>query len=162
MSDFQHIRQLCETMVNANPDDHFHALGLQFTLIEKGKTRVVLPYSEAIVGNPETGVIHGGALTALLDTACGFAAMTALDRLGLCPTIDLRIDYMGPAKPGLPVYAQAEAYRVTKQVIFCRGIAYQDDKDRPVAHCVANFTRLDPEVSQQMEALLQQQLTGEG
>jgi uncharacterized protein (TIGR00369 family) len=149
------IRQLCQLMFTANPGDHFHALGIAFTDIQQGKIEARLPYRHAIVGNPENGLIHGGALTALLDTSCGFAAVTALEQLTLCPTLDLRIDYMRPAKPGLTIYAEAEAYRVTANVIFCRGLAYQEDKNNPIAYCTANFTRMDAEVARTMSTQLE-------
>ncbi len=160
MADLDKIRKLCKLMINANPGDHFSTLGLRFVRIEQGKTVAELPYSEGIVGNPETGVIHGGALTALLDSSCGFAAVAALDELSLCPTMDLRVDYMRPAEPHKPVYAMAEAYRVTRQVVFCKGVAYQDDIDKPVALCVANFTRLDPEISAEMAKMIEPFLDG--
>jgi len=150
MVDLEVLRKLCRLMTTANSGDHFHALGLRFTRIEKDRIQAELPYSEDIVGNPATGVIHGGALTALLDTCCGFAAVVALDELALCPTMDLRIDYMGQAQPGKSVFAEAEAYRVSRHVIFCRGVAFQEDRDRPIAHCVANFSRLDPQVAAEM------------
>lgn len=152
------IRQLCDLMLNANANDHFHTLGMAFTEIQKGKVNTQLPYSHAIVGNPENGIIHGGALTALLDTSCGFAAVTALEQLALCPTMDLRTDYMRPAKPGQTIYAEAEAYRVTSNVVFCRGLAYQEDKNNPIAYCVANFIRMDAKVASAMAAQLDQLL----
>ena len=152
------IRQLCALMLNDNPGDHFHTLGMSFTDIQPGKIRARLPYRHAIVGNPESGIIHGGAVTALLDTSCGFAAVAALEQLSLCPTMDLRIDYMQPAKPGMTIHAEAEAYRITTNVIFCRGLAFQEDRERPIAHCVANFIRMDRDVSAAMSAQLEHRL----
>jgi len=60
MADIEKLRKLCKLMVSANPGDHFHALDMRFTRLEEGKVLAELPYSESIVGNPETGVIHGG------------------------------------------------------------------------------------------------------
>lgn len=72
-----------------------------------------LPYSTQIIGNPETGVIHGGAITTLMDTTCGISTVCVLPEFEVCPTIDLRIDYMRPAEPNKDVYGFAECYRVT-------------------------------------------------
>ncbi len=141
--DLDDVRKLCELMVHANKDDHFHALGIEVTDIEHKKVTMRLDYNEDLVGNPETGVIHGGAITALLDSCCGFAASTALDQLGLTPTIDLRIDYMGPAEPHQPIYGVGEVYRTSKHVIFTRGIAHQGDPDRPIAQAVGNFVSME-------------------
>lgn len=126
---------------------HCEVLGIEVRDADVGKLSLELPYSEMIVGNPETGVIHGGPLTTLMDTACGFAAICALDEFSLAPTLDLRIDYMRAAEPGKSVIGDAEAYRVTRNVIFARGIAYHEgEEDQPIAHCTATFMRLDPDV----------------
>lgn len=125
---------------------HCQEIGLELVSADKGRLTLKLPYSEKLVGNPISGVIHGGALTTLLDTACGFAAPLAVEGPAVCPTLDLRIDYMRAAVPGEAIIGEAEVYRVTGNVIFARGIAWQDDRDKPVAHCVATFMRLEPQV----------------
>lgn len=125
---------------------HCQEIGLELVSANKGQLTLRLPYSQDLVGNPVSGVIHGGALTTLLDTACGFAAPLAIDGPAVCPTLDLRIDYMSAAIPGEAITGEAEVYRVTSNVIFARGIAWQDDRNKPVAHCVATFMRLDPQV----------------
>jgi uncharacterized protein (TIGR00369 family) len=121
---------------------HCQVLGMQVhTALPTGLT-LRLPYSGHIVGNPETGVIHGGALTTLMDTTCGIATVCVLAEFEICPTIDLRIDYMRSAKPNKDVFGFAECYRVTPTIIFVRGYAYQDDPQEPIAHVVGTFMRM--------------------
>jgi uncharacterized protein (TIGR00369 family) len=127
---------------------HCQVLNIQLVSASNGLLTLELPYSEHIVGNPDSGVIHGGALTTLLDTTCGFVIPISLEQFSICPTLDLRIDYMTAAQPNKSVFARSELYRVTENVIFSRGIAYQDNIDKPIAHCVATFMRLPPEVTQ--------------
>ncbi|MFA7553626.1 MAG: PaaI family thioesterase [Spongiibacteraceae bacterium] len=124
-----------------NAARHCWVLGLKVESIAAANLTLSLPYSPQIIGNPENGVIHGGALTTLLDTTCGFSVAIALNIFMITPTLDLRIDYMTSAKPNLTVYATAEVYRITKHVVFCRGTAYQDDISKPIAYCVATFMR---------------------
>lgn len=122
---------------------HSMVLGMELKQVSPEGILVRLPYSDQIVGNPETGVIHGGAITSLMDQACGLAVAAALaPEFDITPTIDLRIDYMRPAEPGKDVFAFVEAYRKTRQVVFTRGIAFHEDRNKPIAHCVANFTRM--------------------
>jgi uncharacterized protein (TIGR00369 family) len=126
---------------------HCKVLGIEVLAFDEGQLVLSLPYSKAIIGNPDTGVIHGGALTTLMDTACGFAAVAALDQFAITPTLDLRIDYMGAAKPGKTVLGEAEVYRVSDNIIFARGMAYHEgERERPIAHCTATFMRIESDV----------------
>ncbi|MFC6300030.1 hotdog fold thioesterase [Pseudomonas sp. CCM 7893] len=121
---------------------HCQVLGIQVHDASGEGMTLVLPYNQNIVGDPQTGVIHGGALTSLMDTACGMATLCVLPEFEVCPTLDLRIDYMHPAEPHKPVFGFAQCYRVTTDVIFTRGFAYQDDPQQPIAHVVGTFMRM--------------------
>ncbi|AKJ98367.1 MULTISPECIES: PaaI family thioesterase [Pseudomonas] len=121
---------------------HCQVLGLKLHSASPEGLTVILPFSPRIVGNPLTGIIHGGALTSLMDTACGMSTLCVLPQFEVCPTLDLRIDYMHAAEPHKDVYGFAQCYRVTPDVIFTRGIAYQDDPEQPIAHVVGTFMRL--------------------
>jgi uncharacterized protein (TIGR00369 family) len=121
---------------------HCQVLGLTVHAIDSQRLTLRLPYSQQIIGNPETGVIHGGAITTLMDTTCGISTLCVLPDFELCPTLDLRIDYMRPAEPHKDVFGVAECYRVTSTIIFTRGYAYQDDPEQPIANVVGTFMRL--------------------
>ena len=121
---------------------HCQHLGLTIEQADEQGLVIKLPYSEKIVGNPVTGLIHGGAITTLMDTCCGISTVCYLPSFEICPTLDMRIDYMRPAEPGKAIYGFAECYRVTPTVIFTRGVAYQDDKEQPIAHVVGTFMRM--------------------
>ncbi|MDR9424190.1 MAG: PaaI family thioesterase [Marinobacter sp.] len=116
-------------------------LGLVTRDAGEGYLVLELPYSEHIIGNPDTGAIHGGAITTLMDTASGSVMICALDHFELCPTLDLRVDYMHPAEPGKPVFARAETYKVTPNIIFTRCEAYQEEGNT-IANCVGTFMRI--------------------
>lgn len=116
-------------------------LGLTVTSAKEGQLILCLPYSDRIIGNPDTGVIHGGAITTLMDTASGSVIMCSLDDFELCPTLDLRVDYMRPAAPHKPVYARAETYKVTRNIIFTRCEAFQEPGET-IANCVGTFMRI--------------------
>jgi uncharacterized protein (TIGR00369 family) len=103
---------------------------------------IELPYNEQHVGNPSTGVIHGGVLTTLMDTACGTMVINALPEFELCPTLDLRVDYVRAAEPKKSIFAFAEACRVSRNVVFTRCTVHQGDVNEPVANCVAAFMRI--------------------
>jgi uncharacterized protein (TIGR00369 family) len=123
---------------------HNRALGLEMVALEDGEARMRLPYSLDLVGNPETGVLHGGAITSLMDACCGAAVFMKLRSPVPIATLDLRIDYLRPAAAGREVLAHAVCYRVTRNVAFVRGVAYHDDQDDPVAAAAGAFMLATP------------------
>lgn len=118
---------------------HNRALGMKIVQIANAEAVFELPYDEKLVGNPDTGTLHGGVITALLDGASGAAVFAALSDLVPIATLDLRIDYLRPAEAGRAVTAKATCYKMTRNVAFTRAVAYHDDPDDPIAHSVGTF-----------------------
>lgn len=125
---------------------HCQLLQMRVEQADGDGVTLCLPYSPSIVGNPSTGAIHGGAITTLMDTALGMATLCVLPSFEVCPTLDLRIDYMHPGLADKPVYGHAQCYRVTRDVIFIRGSAYQDDPGQPIAQVVGTYMRLGKDI----------------
>ena len=55
---------------------HARALGMRLIGMGEGRAQIEMDYDDRLIGDPETGVIHGGAVSALMDTCCGAAAMS--------------------------------------------------------------------------------------
>lgn len=121
---------------------HSRALGMELTEIGPGTATIAMAYDPRFVGDPATGVLHGGAISALMDTASGASVMShpaAADAIATA-TLDLRVDYMRPATPGQRVTAKAECFHVTRSVAFIRVTATDEDEARPVATGTGTFT----------------------
>lgn len=130
--------QIAKDFIRVLP--HSVALGMDLTEIGDGVAEILMPYNKRLVGDPETGVIHGGAVSALMDTCGGAAVMSHPTGPAGTATIDMRIDYMRPATPGQTIVARAECYHITRTVAFVRATAVDDDTDRPVATATSAFT----------------------
>lgn len=118
---------------------HMRELGIRFLKADHGVAVGVVPYRAELVGDPATGVLHGGVVTTLLDSTAGAAVMSALSSLSPVATLDLRIDYLRPSTPNTPLHARAECYKIAHDVAFARGIAYNADPQDPVASMAATF-----------------------
>lgn len=116
------------------------ALDLALDGVGEGWAEMSMPYDPALVGDPATGVLHGGAVSALMDTTCGAAVMSHPAAGEATATLDLRIDYLRGATPGQRVRARADCVHVTRTVAFVRATTFDDDAAAPVASATAAFT----------------------
>ncbi len=119
---------------------HAQSLGMQLVAMGDGKATIAMPYDPRLIGDPLTGVLHGGAISALMDTASGASVLCHPAAPLTTATLDLRIDYMRPATPGQTVTAHAVCHHVTRTVAFIRVTATDADTARPVAMGTGTFT----------------------
>ena len=102
---------------------HSRALSMRVESVAAGTATLSMPWSPDIVGDPATGVVHGGAVSALMDTSGGAAVMSHPEAVGITATMDLRIDYMRAANPRERITATATCFHVTRSVAFVRAEA---------------------------------------
>lgn len=118
---------------------HNRALGMRVREIRRAEAIFELPYDTKLVGNPDTGVLHGGVITALLDACSGAAVFAALTEWKPIATLDLRIDYLRTGEPGRDITCRAHCYKLTRNVAFTRAVAYHDDENDPIATSMGTF-----------------------
>lgn len=130
--------KLARQFIQALP--HSVALGMEVVDLKNGTAVISMPYDEKLIGDPKTRVVHGGAVSALMDTSCGAAVMSHPSNPAGTATMDLRIEYLRAAKPGQTIVTTATCYHVTRSVAFVRAAATDDDAENPVAIATGTFT----------------------
>jgi uncharacterized protein (TIGR00369 family) len=92
----------------------FHRLiGLEMVRAEDGVVELRLPWRDELGRAHGSDWFHGGVISALIDIAGDYAIASKLGR-GV-PTIDLRVDYLRPARRG-DLLARARAIKVGRTV----------------------------------------------
>lgn len=118
---------------------HNRALGLRLVDVDAEHIVSELPYDPRLIGNPETGFLHGGAITSQMDATCGMAVPIKMKRPVAIATLDLRIDYLKPATPGESVFCRASCFKTTRNIAFVRGTADCGNPEDPIASAAGTF-----------------------
>lgn len=122
---------------------HTALLGIQIVGIDGDELTLKLPYQKSLVGDPEAGTLHGGALTVLLDQTLGMSTIcSARVEPSVTPTLDLRIDHLGVAPSGMDIFACAHVYKTTRKILFVEGFAYCESRDKPIAKATGSWVRV--------------------
>lgn len=114
-------------------------LGVELQSLDAGDCVLVLPAREDFIGDPDSGVVHGGVITALFDIAFGVAIFYRTQVYAPMATLDLRVDYLRPAEPGRPLLARARCYKLTAELAFVQGVAYETVPEDPFANGTGIF-----------------------
>ncbi len=122
---------------------HGGAIGIGYHDHGADWAELSLPYSEELVGVAESGVLASGPIISLMDMATSLSIWIRLGRFRHQATLDLRVDYLRPARPGQTIIGRGECYGVTKSIGFVRGLAHDGDPADPVAHVSGTFMFTD-------------------
>ncbi|MDB5847099.1 MAG: PaaI family thioesterase [Rhodoferax sp.] len=70
-------------------------LGARLVLVEDGEVHIALPFSAAL--SQQHGYLHAGATTSIVDSACGYAALTKAPADAEVVTAEFKINLLRPA-----------------------------------------------------------------
>ncbi|HEY7437676.1 MAG TPA: PaaI family thioesterase [Methylomirabilota bacterium] len=88
-------------------------LGLEIVRAEPGLVEIRLPFRDEFLRTDGSDWLHGGVVSALADIAGDYAVIT--ETAAGVPTIDMRVDYLRPARRG-ELVAFARTLRVGRTV----------------------------------------------
>ncbi len=114
-------------------------LGLHYVAHGANWVELALPWRDDLVGEDGTGILASGPIISLMDMAAGMAIWSTSGVFEPVATLDLRVDYMRPARPRAAVNGRVQCYRRTRSAAFVRGVAHDGDPDDPVAHIAGVF-----------------------
>lgn len=101
-----------------------HLLGIELEDIDRGRATLGLEVRKDLTQNH--GVVHGGAIASLIDTAMAFAIISLLAPEEKVTTVDLTISYLRPLTKGR-VAAVAKVIRAGKRLFVVSADVFADD-----------------------------------
>lgn len=122
---------------------HAGRLGVEYHAHGSDWAELALPYNPALIGDETSGVLASGPILTMMDMATSLGVWLKLGAFRPHATLDLRIDYLRPARPGKTVFGRGECYRITRAISFVRGQAHDGDPADPLAHVAGTFMFTD-------------------
>jgi uncharacterized protein (TIGR00369 family) len=113
-------------------------LGIELAAAEVGSVTLRLPIRDAL--KQIHGVMHGGAIASLIDTATAFAIVTLLPGQEKFSTVDLMVNYLRPLKEGTAT-ASARVLRAGRRLITVSAEVL-DDSGNLAATALSTYIRL--------------------
>jgi uncharacterized protein (TIGR00369 family) len=95
-------------------------------------------FSDHLVGDSTIPALHGGTIGALLESAAIFTLMWSAESDALPKTINLTVDYLRSGR-AQETFAAASITKRGRRIATVHAIAWQDDRERPIATADAHF-----------------------
>ena len=117
-------------------------LGAVINRVAPGEVEIEMPYRADLA--QQHGFIHGGIVTAIVDSACGYAAFSLSAPETAVLTVEYKVNFVAPAKGNL-LLARGEVVRSGSTVTVCKGdvLAYDGGEEKLVA-CMLTTMMLMP------------------
>ncbi len=93
-------------------------LGAQIALVQDGEVHISLPFSKHL--SQQHGYVHAGAITSVVDSACGYAALTKAPEGDNVVTAEFKVNFMRPAI-GQRFLAVGKVQSAGKMLTVCTG-----------------------------------------
>ena len=108
------------------------SLGALIGKVEPGEVEIEMPYRADFT--QQNGFVHGGIVTAIVDSACGYAALSLSAPGTSVLTVEYKVNFVAPAK-GERLLARGEVVRPGSTVTVCKGdvVAYDGGDEKLVA-----------------------------
>jgi len=96
-------------------------LGAELTVVGQGVVEIRLPFSSKLT--QQHGYVHAGAVTAILDSACGYAALSVTQDDKEVLSVEFKQNLLAPAV-GESLVARAQVKRAGKTLTVCTADAF--------------------------------------
>ncbi len=93
-------------------------LGASMTRVEPGFVSIEMPFQEALT--QQHGFLHAGAVASIVDSACGYAALTLMPDDAAVLSVEFKVNMLSPAK-GERMVAEGRVKKAGRTLMVCTG-----------------------------------------
>lgn len=113
-------------------------LGAWLAAVAPGRVEIVLPFGEGLTQH--NGFLHAGIVTTVLDSACGYAALSLMPDDADVLTVEYKVNFLAPAV-GERIVARGQVLRPGRSLTVCTGTAFalRDGGEKAVAQMQATM-----------------------
>ncbi|MBX7170387.1 MAG: PaaI family thioesterase [Pyrinomonadaceae bacterium] len=113
-------------------------IGAEITRIEAGAVDIELPYRKDLT--QQNGFVHAGIITAIADTACGYAAFSLMPKNAEVLSVEFKVNLLSPAI-GEKFLAEGRVLRAGKTLTIVQGnvFAVSENQQKHVATMLATL-----------------------
>jgi len=113
--------------------------GAELAEVAEGRVTITVSIDPRL--SQQDGFLHAGVVVAVLDSACGYAALTLMPDDAEVLTVELKANLLAPAS-GDRLVAEGEVVRAGRTLTVCRGDAFAEGAERvQVATMLATMVR---------------------
>ena len=107
-------------------------LGAELTRVAPGVVDITLPFREDLT--QQHGYLHAGVVTTVLDSACGYAALSLMASGTAVLAVELKVNFVAPAV-GDKIVARGRVVKSGRTITVCSGEAHatSEGSDKLVA-----------------------------
>jgi uncharacterized protein (TIGR00369 family) len=115
-----------------------HAMGALLDRVAPGEVDIRLPFRADL--SQQHGFFHAGAMTTVVDTACGYAALTLMPADAAVLTVEFKVNLLSPGR-GDAVIARAGVLKPGRTLTVVRGDVFAEARgeERLVATMLATM-----------------------
>jgi uncharacterized protein (TIGR00369 family) len=121
-------------------------IGAEMILVERGRVEIRFPFSSKLT--QQNGFVHAGAVTSIMDSACGYAALSVAPEEADVLSVEFKVNLLAPAT-GESFVARAAVKRAGKRLAVCTADAFaiKAGEEKLIATMLATIINMNSKVS---------------
>jgi uncharacterized protein (TIGR00369 family) len=118
-------------------------IGAEMTKVAPGEVEIEMAFRDDLT--QQHNYLHAGVITAIVDSACGYAAMTLTRAVEDVLTVEYKANFVAPAT-GEKMIARSRVLRAGRKVTVCAGdvFALKDGEEKLIATMLATMMAILP------------------